>query len=167
MNISSLWKRFRSRKYRHAFVEAQLKRGVPTQIRTMRLKRCWTQKELAQKCDLEQGTISRIENPDYGQLSFETVLAVARGFDCAFIGRFVPFSQLRTLVEDSPERDDLVPTFEQEDAEITSYTEFSEEAVKGSIAVPVQSVVNIHPPRRPLLPSRRCGDLDQGKLAVV
>ena len=43
MTISSLWKKFRSLKYRHAFVEAQLKRGVPTQIRAIRLKRGWTQ----------------------------------------------------------------------------------------------------------------------------
>ncbi|MFI5364276.1 MAG: helix-turn-helix transcriptional regulator [Candidatus Binatia bacterium] len=83
----------------------------------MRLKRGWTQRKLAEECGLEQGTISRIENPDYGQLSFETVLAVARGFDCAFIGRFVPFSQLRALVEDSSEEgNDIASAFEEEDA---------------------------------------------------
>ena len=121
MTISSLWKKFRSRKYRHSFVESQLKRGVPTQIRAMRRNRGWTQKELGEKCGLDQGSISRIENPDYGQLSFETVLAVARGFDCAFIGRYVPFSQLRALVEDSTEEmDDLATSFDEEDAQIES-----------------------------------------------
>jgi transcriptional regulator with XRE-family HTH domain len=134
MTISSLWKKFRSRKYRHAFVEAQLKRGVPTQMRAMRLKRGWTQKELAQRCGLEQGTISRIENPDYGQLTFDTVLAVARGFDCAFIGRYVPFSQLRALVENSSEEeDDLAPSFEQEDAALKDGTRL--EVARGSRSV--------------------------------
>ena len=66
---------------------------------------------------MEQGTISQIENPDYGQLSFETVLAVGRGLDCAFIGKYVPFSELRKWVEDSAEDADLVPSFDEENKE--------------------------------------------------
>jgi transcriptional regulator with XRE-family HTH domain len=103
----------------------------------MRLKRGWTQKKLAQKSGLEQGSISRVENPDYGQLSFETVLAVARGFDCAFVGRFVPFSQLRALVEDtSEETDDLVESFDEEDAALRE-TSRSDGRLEDAAAAPL------------------------------
>jgi hypothetical protein len=37
--------------------------------------------------------ISRAEDTNYGTLSFKTVIAIANGFDVAFVGRFVPFSQ--------------------------------------------------------------------------
>jgi len=38
--------------------------------------------------------ISRAEDPDYGNLSINTLIRIASGFDCAFIGRFVPFSEI-------------------------------------------------------------------------
>jgi hypothetical protein len=38
--------------------------------------------------------ISRAEDPDYGNLTVNTLVRIAAGFDCAFVGRFAPFSEL-------------------------------------------------------------------------
>ena len=116
ISIVKLWTRLRNRTYRNAFVAAQLKHGVPFQIRAMRKQRGWSQQELANRSEVPQGTISRAENMNYGDLSFNTVLRIANGFDVAFVGRFVPFSELmRWYTSLSDEL--YVPTFEEEDAE--------------------------------------------------
>jgi transcriptional regulator with XRE-family HTH domain len=91
----SIWKKLeRSKKYREAFVGSQVKRTVPFQVRALRKQRNWSQAELAERAGVTQGVISRAEDPDYGNLTFNSVVRLAAGFDCAFIGRFVPFSEL-------------------------------------------------------------------------
>jgi len=117
MSISgNLWDRFRNKKYRTAFAADQLKRMVPFQIRALRRKRGWSQEELAKNSGLTQGVISRAEDMGYGNLTFNTAIAIAAGFDLAFIGKFVPFSELehehKKLSEDSIQS---TPTFEEED----------------------------------------------------
>jgi transcriptional regulator with XRE-family HTH domain len=84
--------------YRKAFVGAQLKRLIPFQIHALRKGRGWSQDELAKRCGLTQGVISRAEDPDYGNLTFNTAIAIAGGFDVAFIGKFVPFSEIDEYV---------------------------------------------------------------------
>jgi transcriptional regulator with XRE-family HTH domain len=92
---NSVWRKLeRSKKYREAFVGSQVKRTVPFQIRALRKQRGWSQTELAERAGVTQGVISRAEDPDYGNLTLNTIVRVAAGFDCAFIGRFVPFSEL-------------------------------------------------------------------------
>ena len=92
--LSDLWKKLAKKKYREAFVSSQLKRGIPFQIRGLRNQRGWSQADLAKTSDLTQGVISRAEDPDYGNLTFNTILRIAAGFDVAFIGKFIPFSEL-------------------------------------------------------------------------
>ena len=112
-----LWRKLRaSRAYRKAFATAQFKRLVPFQIGALRRGRGWSQQELAEACGLTQGVISRAEDPDYGNLTVNTILKIAEGFDIAFVGRFVPFSNLETLVNTLSNRESI-PTFEQEDAQ--------------------------------------------------
>lgn len=113
---TKLWQRLRDRKYRKAFAADQLKRTVPFQIQTIRKARGWSQDRLAKKSGLSQGVISRAEDMNYGNLTFNTVVEIAAGFDLAFIGKFVPFSELERehhrLSEESLHR---LRTFEEED----------------------------------------------------
>jgi transcriptional regulator with XRE-family HTH domain len=115
LTFSKIWAKLSNKKYRRAFVEAELKRGVPFQIRAMRKKLGWSQEKLAQASGLTQGVISRAEDPNYGNLTFNTVLDIASGFDVAFIGRFVPFSELAKWVENLSEESAQVASFEIED----------------------------------------------------
>jgi len=112
--LFDLWKKLTKKKYREAFVSSQLKRGIPFQIRTLRNQRGWSQADLAERAGITQGVISRTEDPDYGSLTFNTILRIAAGFDVAFIGRFVPFSELGKWFVDLSEESVRVPSFTEE-----------------------------------------------------
>lgn len=83
-----------SKRYRESFAASVVKRMIPLQVRVLRKQRSWSQAQLAQESRLTQGVISRAEDPEYGNLSVNTLVRIAAGFDCAFVGRFVPFSEL-------------------------------------------------------------------------
>ena len=113
--FSNVWRKLAaSKEYRSAFVTAQFKRLVPFQIRTLRKQRRWSQEQLAENCKLTQGVISRAEDSDYGNLTVNTILRIADGFDVAFIGRFVPFSELDEWFVDLSEEKVQAPGFEEE-----------------------------------------------------
>lgn len=102
------------REYREAFVASFLKRYIPFQIRTIRKKRGMSQPALAQEANITQGVISRAEDPDYGNLTFNTVLRIAAGFDLAFVGKFIPFSELQKVVHEMSEDALDLPSFTKE-----------------------------------------------------
>lgn len=108
----------KSKKYREEFVGAFLKRSVPFQVRTLRRKLELSQEELAQRANLTQGVISRAEDPNYGNLSFKTVVRIAAGFDLAFIGQFVPFSDLVRRAQNLSEDQLNIPVFDVENCQI-------------------------------------------------
>ena len=118
--LSNLWAKLsRSKKYRSAFVAAQLKRGIPAQLRVLRKQRGWSQDDLAKAAGLTQGSLSRAEDPDYGNLTLNNVLKIADGLDVAFVGRFVPFSELAEWYTSLSEKRLEVPRF-RDDAPIAS-----------------------------------------------
>lgn len=117
--LSNLWAKLkRSKKYREAFVAAQLKRGIPTQMKVLRKQRGWTQADLAEHSGLTQGAISRAEDPDYGNLTFNNVIKIAAGFDVAFVGKFVPFSEFAKWHADLSEEALEVPKFDNDELPI-------------------------------------------------
>jgi transcriptional regulator with XRE-family HTH domain len=119
MTTGELWEKLTSgRDYRKEIVSSMLKRGTAMQIQGMMKQREWTQAQLAEKSGLTQGVISRASNPAYGNLTFNTVIDIAAGFDVAFIGKFVPFSEFSRWVGHL--RDEIafdVPDFEAENSE--------------------------------------------------
>lgn len=102
------------KEYRDLYVDSHLRNGLAFQIRGMRNSRGWTQAQLAGKCNSRQTLISRLENPDYGRYTIETLKKLASVFDVALLVRFVPFSELlgRTVLMD--EREFNVPSFEDD-----------------------------------------------------
>ncbi len=115
MNTNSdLWQKLRNKEYRSNFAALQLKRGVPFQIRALLKKREWTQEQLAESASLTQGVVSRAQNPDYGNLTINTISRIASGFDVGFVGQFVPFSRLVEWFENLSEESGNVETFERE-----------------------------------------------------
>jgi len=111
--LSNLWEKLNhSKRYRESFTAAVVKRMLPLQVRVLRKQRDWSQARLAQESKLTQGVISRAEDPEYGNLTINTLTRIAAGFDCAFISRFVPFSELgRWYVSMANESALEVPSF--------------------------------------------------------
>lgn len=161
MNTSNIWRKLRNKKYRDAFVASQLKRGMPFQISAMRKKLDWSQGDLAKASGVTQGVISRAENPNYGNLTFNTVLRIAAGFDVAFVGWFVPFSKLTEWYENLSEESVQAATFEEEDKKREEQKEqvaaemFQEVQISGSALVDSKVTTGNAPPRGSVLEELR------------
>jgi transcriptional regulator with XRE-family HTH domain len=113
--ILRLWKKLAaSRRYRHALVAAQIKRGLPLQIRILRDRRGWSQTDLAARAGVTQGVVSRAEDPNYGNLTLNTLLKLAAGFDVALQVRFVSFSEHARWFEAQDEDTLQVSSFEDD-----------------------------------------------------
>ena len=126
------WAKLKDVLFRRHLVEAEAKRGIPLQMRALLKARGWSQDELASRSMLTQGAISRALNPNYGNLTINTIVRIAAGFDVAFVGMFVPFSELLRL-----KRDDLpryhageIANFEEENARFEKLDGVSATATK-------------------------------------
>lgn len=114
--FESLWRKlFRSKRYREEFVANQVKRGIPFQIRALLKQHGLSQDQLARRAGLSQGVVSRAANPDYGNLTLNTIIRIAAGFDVAFVGKFVPFSELGRWFLEFSHESMRVPSFAEED----------------------------------------------------
>lgn len=114
--FGELWGKLRaSKEYREGLVASQLKRGIPFQIRQLIKDSGLSQEQLADRAGISQGVVSRAANPNYGNLTLNTLIRMAAGFDVAFMGKFVPFSELGRWFVDLSEDAVHVETFEQED----------------------------------------------------
>jgi transcriptional regulator with XRE-family HTH domain len=93
---SSTWSRklvekLSNRDYRLTYVAEHVKTWIARQIRTLREERGWSQEELGQRSGKTQSVISRLEDPDYGRLTIQTLLDLSAAFDVALEVRFVDF----------------------------------------------------------------------------
>jgi transcriptional regulator with XRE-family HTH domain len=86
----------KEKEFRDAYAVEQVKTGIPMQIRMLRMEaeRQWNQQELARRAKTSQAAISRVEDPNYGQLNLGTLLKLASAFDVALLVKFVPFSKI-------------------------------------------------------------------------
>lgn len=116
-SFSYLWDKFaKSKTFREQFVAGYVKRSIPAQIRHLMKIQALTQSKLATRAGLTQGVISRAADVNYGDLTLNTLVRIAAGFDCAFIGKFVPFSE---FAKDADKKIDVdIPTFEQENEQL-------------------------------------------------
>ena len=76
-----------------------MEQGVAWQIRINRQNRGLSQKSLANAIGTQQSAVSRLEDPEYGGHSLETLMQIARAFDCALAVKFISYSQLASDAE--------------------------------------------------------------------
>jgi transcriptional regulator with XRE-family HTH domain len=113
--FEQLWNKLAgSKKYREQFVAAQAKRALPFQIRALMKKKGWSQEKLAAESGLTQGVISRAADPNYGNLTINTIVRIAGGLDVAYLGLLVPFSDLARWLSNLSEESVQVMSFDEE-----------------------------------------------------
>ena len=110
--------KWQDKEYRDAYMEASIEQGIAWQIRTNRCLRGITQTDLAKAIGTKQSAISRLEDPTYGAHSLETLVAIAKNFDCALTVKFISFSHLAYESERLGESDLYAATFTEEMKEI-------------------------------------------------
>jgi transcriptional regulator with XRE-family HTH domain len=100
----SLFEKLKSKSYRQAYVAEHVRTGIAYQIRALRTQRGWSQKRLAEEMGKPQSVVSRLEDPDYGKVSVQTILEGAAAFDVALLVQYVSFPEfLRSTRNVSPE----------------------------------------------------------------
>lgn len=110
----------RDRAYRALFVETQIETIIPFQIRALRAKKGWTQKQLAKEAGMAQARISILENVSYeGAVNVKTLVKLAAAFDVGLIVRFAPFSEVADWSTRISSTDHHVPDFATEMAALS------------------------------------------------
>ena len=89
-----------SRDYRASYIASRVRLAVASQIRVLRAQFSGTQAEFANEIGKPQSVISRLENPDYGQMSVQTLLDIAEPLDIALVVKFVTYDRFFTLLDD-------------------------------------------------------------------
>jgi len=113
--ISSIGKKLleklQRKPYRHAYLAEHVRRGIAYQIRALRDQRKWKQGKFAEMLGKPQSVACRLEDPDYGKVTIQTLLEVANVFDVALEVRFVRYSTFISNTRDVSVVSMRVPEF--------------------------------------------------------
>ena len=110
----TLLEKLKSKKFRDAFRSSSVRYRVALQIRALRKRLFDSQRALGQATGKPANVISRLENPNYGKLTIQTLLELAAAFDVGLIVKFSSFSEVVENSEDFDEISLLVPQFTSE-----------------------------------------------------
>lgn len=99
--------------YRHSYVASHVKVWIARKIHQLREDRALSQGQLADRAGKKQSAISRIEDPEYGQLTVKTLLDVAEAFDVALVVDFVDFPSFLKLTHDVSDERLHVQSFDE------------------------------------------------------
>jgi transcriptional regulator with XRE-family HTH domain len=106
---SRMFKKFKEKRYRDAFLASQIRRMIPKQIRATREAQGMTQQELAEAAHTKQTVISRIEKGNgSGNLTIKSLLNIASALDVGLVIRFEPIDRLIDWTENLSS-DDFAP----------------------------------------------------------
>jgi len=89
----NLWESLKNRIFRREYVAENVRSGIAFQIKAMRNARKLSQSDLARLTGKAQSAIARLEDPDYGKFSLQTLLEIADAFDVWLSVEFVSFSE--------------------------------------------------------------------------
>ncbi len=107
--------KFSDKEFRDCYVDSHITNGLSFQIRGMRKSRKLSQQELAVRLGTKQEAISRLENPDYGKFSLDTLKKIGSEFDVALSVRFISFSELAAQTTSMTKEMISVPAYKDDD----------------------------------------------------
>jgi len=110
----TLLEKLKSKKFREAFLSSSVRYRVALQVRALRKKYFESQKALGQEMGKPANVISRLENPNYGKLTIQTLLELAAAFGVGLIVKFASFSEVIEHSENLDETFLVVPQFTKE-----------------------------------------------------
>lgn len=120
--------KFDNPEFRHAFVAANVKRGIASQLRALRGAERMNQTQFGELIGKPQSVVCRLENPHYGKVTVQTLIEIANDLDVGLIVKFVTHD--RVIKE--------VNQLSQEELAPLSYDKFkSEQAKKELEATPM------------------------------
>ena len=91
---SRMFRKFKEKPYRDAFLASQIRRMIPKQVRAIREGQEMTQQQLADAASTTQTVISRIEKGNgSGNLTIKSLLNLASALDVALVIRFEPIDR--------------------------------------------------------------------------
>ncbi len=99
--IARLAQKLANKDYRDAYVSGQLRVWLADQVRALRGD--LSQAEFGELIGKPQTVVSRLEDPDYGKLTLQTLLEVASKLDVALIVRFVDHATFLQVTNDFSE----------------------------------------------------------------
>ena len=95
--------RLASRPYRNSYLETQVKSWIAYQFLALRNKFGLSQAQMAERTGKTQSMISRLESTEYGKVSVQTLLEVARSLDVALSIQFVSYPEFLVRARDKSE----------------------------------------------------------------
>ena len=110
-------KSFKDKEFAHEFMDEIMNAYIATQIKTLRLQKGWTQKQLADAAGTHQERIAVLENVNYSSWSISALREIARALDLVVSVSFENFSRTIPLIdrlhtealERTPREEDLFP----------------------------------------------------------
>lgn len=116
--ISDVWRKLldklKKKSYRSAYVGEHVRQGIAYQIRALRDQRDWKQGELACRLQKPQSVVCRLEDPNYGKVTIQTLLKVASVFDVALLVKFVDFPTFLRETRDVTSKSMEVDSFDEQ-----------------------------------------------------
>ena len=113
VNDPSMIKRLSKTAYRNSYLDSQVRTWIAYQIKALRKKSDFTQAEMAKCLDKPQSVISRLENADYGRLSVNTLLDIAKSMNVALLVQFVSYPDFLERTRDKSEQAMQPDTFDE------------------------------------------------------
>lgn len=86
--------------YRDEYVADHVRTHIAYQIKAIREQRGWNQGEFAEVIGKPQSVVCRLESPDYGKPTLNSLFEVASAFDVGLVVKFVTFPRFLQEYED-------------------------------------------------------------------